>query len=106
MKLVLLALSVAFLGLTPARANRGEACARTRPCAEAVAGRDQRLCRAYVEKAGCAALSGEDQGWCAVLTEGRSCYEALLGSAQEACEEDQFPGTHLYWKACGTRPRE
>jgi hypothetical protein len=85
-----------------AQANRGHACAGTMPCEGAVGGSEFRLCRAYKEHQGCASLPpGDERGWCEVITEGKSCYEALIGNAQEACEEEQFPGSHLYWKKCG-----
>lgn len=95
--------SALFLALLPAaHANRGHACSGALPCEQAVSGRDLAMCRAYKEHKGCLALpAGDDRGWCQVITEGKTCYEALIGVAQEKCEEDEFPNSHFYWKKCG-----
>jgi hypothetical protein len=96
-------LSLILLPTAEATFNRGRACSRAETCAIAVSGRDYRMCRAYVEHEGCKALTGIDQAWCQVIVEKKTCYEVVLGPEQEQCEEDQFPGSHLYWKACGEK---
>jgi len=33
----------------------------------------------------------------------QSCFIALDGRARKACEDDIFPGRHLYWLRCASR---